>query len=121
MHLTFSTEFSGNQGFDSNAGRELGWAEPKKVEIFDRNFRSRPEPQASTVRMTGLWAGSGEWSRGRKFGEGKGRRWTVGVGAPAGVDATLRLTRHGAELAWQSGRASLAARVGMRVGDVGTQ
>ena len=48
-------------------------------------------------------------------------RWTVGVGAAAGVVATLRRTRHGAELAWQRGRARFAARVGARVGDVGTQ
>ncbi len=48
-------------------------------------------------------------------------RWTVGVGAAAGVDATLQRTRHGAELAWQRGRARLGARVGARVGDVGTQ
>jgi hypothetical protein len=48
-------------------------------------------------------------------------RWTVGVGATAGVDATMPQTRHGAELAWERGRARLAARVGERVGDVDTQ
>jgi hypothetical protein len=42
----------------------------------------------------------------------------VGVGTAAGVDATQPRARHGAELGC---RARFAARVGERVGYVGTQ